>query len=431
MKFKFSRRAYFFVEGDVLSLQNKLIMQGIKCITAEIKTPYPAKGIAFVGRQMDKALTALGIDRNEVHQIPTNDKGLILLSKYGVIIESESNLEELFDYYELILDFAKKHNLLVYLSNPHGDPSPVNNRPNTLAIRFWSMPAHSRWRKIKSVFEIELDDHQSDALEVAGITNLLIDSNNIAVAGLLENTLYVFFDLPDGENTSEILSEILSRYDELRLTPEEKKQREEARRQALLSSFAADYIKACTDRYKGQAKTTDDALARIATDINTLTSKLAKAISDQKILFVTKQAIDRLGGDYSAIFETELKRLQESSKISKLLVDTDALWVETVVLCTPEDSDGKSWELGAYQIIVSFNNSTMPKVSNLTRHIDGDSHPYDTGGGNLCYGNVTTSITQYLASQEYSFVVDAVINFLEYSPLSYGDMQGWPEVQKA
>jgi hypothetical protein len=53
-------------------------------------------------------------------------------------------------------------------------------------------------------------------------------------------------------------------------------------------------------------------------------------------------------------------------------------------------------------------------------------HPFDTGNGQLCYGNISESLAEYMGSFEYSAVVQLVIEFLEASTVSDSRMKDWP-----
>jgi hypothetical protein len=392
--------------------------------TVNIGKPWKMECLAFPPQFKDKVLAIVGL--NGVKEFKTSEDLIILLSPYSVQVEQEKNLEHLQPMLPVLLSHAKKNHLHVYVSNPHSKQSLPHTEAGKLWIRFWSAPqVEEHNTEIPRAFGIELEHDQRDAVKpnIQGVP--IVDSEEVTVAEVVGSTLYVFFDLPHGNHAAELLKAILDEYDFMKLPLEEQARIRNQKMDELEQKACAEYAAACKERFEKYHQDVLEKLAETRAEQSKFSQALTKAIRQEFVLSQQLEFLAELSKDAEVRHAEEYKKLRVNPKVARLIVKGNKIIVQTVPLITAPTASGLRYSLGQYLVAIPFDGGT-PTTTNLTRTVDNMHHPFDTGNGQLCYGNISESLAEYMGSFEYSAVVQLVIEFLEASTVSDSRMKDWP-----
>lgn len=308
--------------------------------------------------------------------------------------------------------YANELDTYILATNPHGSASPPAEE-KIFHVRFYSAPMKSPDQKgitLSKAFGWQLPLGVRDALPPSGL-GIPIRSPEGIVGELLENNLYILFDLPhntqapDEEYICTLLAQIMERVLEVQAMSERGRAEIEEERYARLVLRR--------QRLK---------LARAMGQRRALKRKIREA---EKTIVQTQQQLDLVEAELSAVQDEEdadgaarkefqtLLRLPHVmgvaiEKDGYLRVITDEIYLQ---------HGGRTYRLGQYAIQIHLEsgalgilNQTPKRWANTIVH-----HPHVAGpdGTQICLGNYGP-VLQLISEGQWLIAVQLIIDFLHH-----------------
>lgn len=423
---------WFFVENG-FDKKRDLVKEGIVFTDLSIAFPKNAVGISFPESEKEKVIEILGLTGHELTESPTDKTGVFILESWQpkVVVENDSNMENLFLFKPVIEKYAKLLSLDIYASNPHGRPRDAKKEPRKLFLYFWSAPRYNEI-KISSVFGIVLEDGQKDACEPSGHGYVIRDEKETAVAEIVEGTLYILFDLPHGPNAAELLEKIMEVYLNLIIDPKEmeKLNRENVKRNLEITKNA--YVVECSKRLKNETDKARQAIETAEANITKYQIALVEAIRNEKENRQKISDLERFKNEKEKEFAKEFSNLLKIPGVEKVEVRSGLIEVYTSQI----DVDYKEeiYNIGKFRIdIYTSGSGGGVRCYNLTRKVTDESnvyfHPHIKASGVCCLGNLSDGVAKLIAEYQYSVLAQIMIRYLQSVNSSdwYYNIERWPK----
>jgi hypothetical protein len=406
--------------------ERKLNKAKIPITTTTIFEPFYSEVVTFPHEYQSQVLDILGIQPHNLREFKITDD-LRLLSAYSVKAW-DNNMEDYWPLMERVLwDFARMHSLHIFVSNPSGRSTKPKTAEGCLWIRFWSAPRFKS-RTLTAAFGTSLNFYQQAATEPSGQGIPILDTSHQVVAELVQDTLYILFDLPQEDNAGTLLSAILAEYEIVILPLEEQARIRGLQQTEILEQSRCAYVTACHRRHSRYLRAAKQELESTRNKQVKLAHELSELVQRERWLSTQIPLMQKVSDEANAHHQEEFDNLIKMPKIKHVEVIGDMLIVETVELVTgPVRETQKFHILGKYQIHIPIGGD-LPTIRNLDRTIEQSQHPFDTGGGRLCFGNISLALTELIGNLEFSVVAQMVIEFLELSPLDTTRINHWPIV---
>ena len=426
-----------------------------------IREPTTMAGIAFPEENLDLVLTILEISREQISNTVTTDiTDVCLISKKQVVTspapshspktsftvhKSGDNLEN----WSVMEPILKKYTTLlqkdIHCSNPHGKTkSPITcSSPQELHILFWSAPFEPGKEVAKTrrtdIFGIRLTNGQPDALLPKNKGLILYDRTHTPVAEYYENTLYILFDLPHGDNSDVLLDNILQEFlVSQQFTPDQI----EERNKFLLENQKENYYNLADKRRTNQIARLKSTIQETESNYNAYYKKLVefhqKMLENSQHLYLlennTEQEKEKIEKEFNNfISHPNIEKLTVEG--SQIVVITKPLLMSYQVQSPVEVVDERhpvgTYKLGKMKIVIYVTENKI-RIHNLdSKPNNGYSHPHVKPEGLCCFGNIESDTIKLLAAKEFYILTNLIIEYLQtYNTRDqYCSPTNWPKVE--
>jgi hypothetical protein len=438
--------------GGHLDQKDNLRLKKIPFSQITIHRPLETTGLAFPQEYFEQAMIILGLANRSFAMTETDRPGVSYLTerrsrpaarddrveeigdldgayRFTVQVDNDEHffgLEHWDEIEPVLRNFAGRIKRNIVVSNPHGESFPPMTDPETLYIRFWSTPKEStKHIKIHQVFGWALGSSQSDALLPSGKGFFIRDDDTI-IAELVEDTLYVLFDLPHSQGCGLLMAGIIERLEPFLVSPGFEKQPKKVAGRGRNNSRQA-YIDLCSRRGQSERTTAEAQLIESQAKIQQSGKLLAQAIQKQlaarerlAVFGNDAELEEQYGKEFDQILSFEgVQRVEVKNNV--ILVFTDPIEIEY---------QNSIYDIGSFRIEIYPNaDSGGVKCFNLSRQTpNGFHHPHIGKFGECCLGNIAAGIFQFIGEHQYAPVVQIMLKYLEsYKPENpYQKISAWP-----
>lgn len=188
---------------------------------------------------------------------------------------------------------------------------------------------------------------------------------------------------------------------------------------------------------RGPDQLLHDVRYRISVEEDRLHQATRDLTAAQRALNLLRQEADALLASNDLSRDELLARydrLRNHPRITDTRVEGDVLVFVTdeLTLSHPEDPE-RSAPLGRIEVKIHMTAAGAVEMRNLDRPRGGRAHPHCAQAGTPCFGTISQSVSQFIATHEYEGLVELLLQFLQtYNPADdYGRYAGyWFEVPR-
>jgi len=452
---------WLLLQGDFADETTmRLDAHGIPCALIGVTRPYGVMGITFPEENFVDAMTILGMDATKKYRTEETDRygtyliefleeGTALplqtefkedLNDYAtqVRVIQYNNMEHYRDMEPVLKEYTELLGLKIRISNPHSSEIPVAiGRDDTLFIWCWAIPKiRGRYdggaaTKIKSCFGIRLAGGQSDGITPTGVGVPMVDGDGNTVAEVIDNNIFVLFDLPHAP-AAEPLRAILESYCQTMLGVDKADIAEKMtlKREEALAKEAEhsrdNYINACANRLGSEKERASKAIKEHNAEIADYQKRLVETYRKRDEDMARVMALEAIDGGENTKYGAEYDALAEVEKVKRVIVRDGMVQVYTDNIYI--NYDGKTYDIGEFRIDIGTNGELH--AINLTRTISGKAHPHIDSNGWICLGNVSSGIAELIANYEFAVVAQIMIQFLcTFNAGPHYSVRGFPVVE--
>jgi len=274
----------------------------------------------------------------------------------NVVLESSYEMDEWDQIRPVLEEYSIKLGVEIFVKNPHGGSSTPKNEEGKLFIYFWSCAEKYRHTVLDSAYGMRLKNGYADACEPSGLGTVIFDPDGVAVAEVVEGTLYVLFDLPHYDSPAR---ELL---------------------QSIMEAFVQTY------------------------------QKPKKYYSWKNFVEIFRRRDGLLEMNRTLIHQ----RYDDLKKAAKgnLKVEKDKIIVTLgPIIRTREDDYGdlKHANLGKYSLVIFPKKNEVEIYPSRKR----DLHPHVFANGDVCWGNAFDAMHTFVMKREFDLAVQLAEIFLE------------------
>lgn len=329
----------------------------------------------------------------------------------GAVVPSNSrgNLEALQAIRIACQPFAIEHGLTIFVSNPHGFLSEPISYPGTLHIRFWSANGEHGQHEGRAMFYPSntlgglCNGGQVDGMAPTNQGIALRDQNGTIVAEIVNNTIFVLFDLPHCyEHTrctrvQRSITQIL----ELALPHLSLADEEELSGDELRSAFSEGVAKLTLTRPRAG---TDD-LARIAPNVADMARGLLQNVAQRRAALYEEWRQAEGLPNASTQFDT----ITAMPNVERIAVSATGIHILTRPITITHA--GHVYAIGEFKISIGFTGEPVV-MKNMTGTKDDYHHPHVSPSGRPSLANMASMIPELIAQGSIAEVVELLLEFL-------------------
>jgi hypothetical protein len=288
-----------------------------------------------------------------------------------------------------------------------GHPAPADSQEagKQFEIVLWSSPlGFIQEAAPRELFGIPVG-HVDAAFAPSGAGLPVADSAGFLIAELVEETLFVHFDLMRNGTLQEALT--FARL--LRAVANAYRNRARGVEEGLPQA-RAQYVSACLDLVvpltTGGANCDREAMASRQAELHAL---LCRARSEEQELFRFEAAPDGELGQ-------EFDRLLELASVIDVKVSDGVLTVTTDLIYCRNPITNIMLEIGAFDILIPTEGGEIRwfnRTRRVTGYKEGMNAPHVFPEGNACLGNVKDLMPRLIAQRDFASVVQVAIAFVE------------------
>ncbi len=414
------------------SKKEALVAARVPVIEIQIAEPRAVTGLAFPAENKAQVLEILGLESLQLMETPTNQEGVFLLEPRTCrVSKSGENLEAWTEIKPVLQEFADLLGRDIHVSNPHGKASqPAKAGSGKIHIRFWSRPGAAEAEKtsIAEVFGIRLGDGQRDALTPSGQGIPIVDPDGVVAAEVIEDTIFVLFDLPHKSgNAGQLIRKIMEEYAILQKDPEElERLRAEAREREIRASREA-YVRECGRRLESTIAATRRSIEDAERTIRDCQKRITEAVRAQSGFCKKLEQLLQSSAELEKSFAEEFNKLCAVPGVERVRV-TDGV-VQIFTDNVEIKYGGSVYDIGRFRLdIYTSGSNGGVRAFNLTRTVNGHAHPHVKSDGNCCLGNIADGVAKLIGEYQYSVLAQVMLQYLRTVNPSdwYKNIKNWP-----
>jgi len=410
----------------IADIPARLSEMGIPFIEASIREPEALAGVAIPAAELNRVLDAFEV-RSHFGQVRTNRSNLYLLVPAADRVRLDSgNMEQWSVMLPVFLEFSNRTEQKIYVQNQHGQPHSAEFAADDgIVVVFWASAFETNHAEYPLVCRQQIPSGQRDGVKPTGEGLPILSPEGDTIAELLEDVLYILFDLPhDGVNAGPILRYILDKaFSLMGSDPVSVSEREAQRRLAS----RRNYLHLCSNQRQRALNDLRDSQQRAERDVRIYRGDLIRSLRDEASFRQQLAVIESRSEDVAQL-EAEYEKLWQIKGVTDIQVFDGSIIVTTEHLNTVPLSDGSIRDLGVYKIVIRVESGRVT-AHNETRRVNEYSHPHQHSDGELCLGNITEGIIKLVAAYEFAAAISILIEFLQniYEDDTYGRrIWEWP-----
>lgn len=327
--------------------------------------------------------------------------------------------------------FADQHDIAVFVCNPHGRPSEPVSYPGTVHIRFYSTVIATRPTRLPSnLFGAMCQLEQREAVLPSGQGVALRDRYGNIVAEVINNTVFVLFDLPhcssdDCPHVTNVLGQILQDAIPHLDIPEEQIDLVEMTPEQVRAAFIAGAAQISTNR----VATTATALRAAEEKVAEIAASLMNAARAREAILFDKW---RLTEGAAEVMTEQFDALVALPEVARVELGSDTIHVFThPISVTHEDV---IYDIGEFRISLNLKPRGQREdigralqIRNLTNPREGYPHPHVNYDGTPCLGNIQGFVTELVDQGLLLDTIQLLLSYLtSYNPASpYVMIDAW------
>ncbi len=261
-------------------------------------------------------------------------------------------------------------------------------------------------------------DWTGECYPPSGLGIAINSSEGFPIAELLENNLYIHYDIARRGTHREvdifrkILEQVVA---ELTLTPEEKAEREQRIAAEQAARFRTAYIKECSKRHQKNIEETEKGITKGEAEVIDLENQIVRRIREVNGCKQKLQQLKSVGQVSEEVYGREYDKLLQVPKVLKVEVASDCINVFTDTLNCRDPRTNILHEIGKFRIQISTTGSgELVRWFNLTRKISERNAPHVIyENGRACLGNTQTIFPQLIGNYEFAAAAMIAIAFIE------------------
>jgi hypothetical protein len=315
--------------------------------------------------------------------------------------------------------------------NPHGVPkAPCKGDDDTLYVHFFSRDGIGGGiTRRDSIYGIELEGGQKDALMPSHHGDSIRDTNGDVIAEIVEDNLYILNDLPHvpGDNVTRIFERIISAYFDLKKKPESLISRiKMGFKKPVMSTARKQFINGCTSLIDINVASMERTVEKCDRELNVCNQAIVNYSRERDLTLQKLEPLKTSRDKREEWADKEYDALCAIPHIKNVEMEGTTLRLFTDnIQITYKD---QIYNMGQYKIEIYTDGSNEGvRVFNLTKERNGLQHPHIQRNGHCCLGNISQGVAKLVSEYEYTVLAQLIVNYLEtYNPISeYGSIRMW------
>lgn len=354
---------------------------------------------------------------------------------YGVVRHDSDNHYYDWDRLESALQrYADSLQMDIDVSVPHGEYKSPRNEEGRLCIRFYSCPPFDDFDRtaLDSVYGVELDAGQVDALKPSNTLTTLLDSENaFPVAEFDPYNIYVLFDLTHGRHGGQLITYIMEDYMHYRrcLVSGRMEDFDAMILNRVVTSSRKHFGELLTDGIEEQISSVKSSIDEIEEAVRDLQRKIVRKGRERLELLRKLESLEIMTKKVDkGLIEEKFEALRRQAIGGEIVVTKNTIEIPAGQIDI--EYEGEVYDIGEFTIVIYPNGDHGGvKCINHTRSVSNCNHPHVEEDGDVCLGNLASSIPDLIGNMDYEVVAIFMIQFLKTCNPDgwYEEVTSWPK----